>query len=170
MFQRGSFSERLGRALAAAAIAALMCLALVAVEHPEKSWMVHTLPVLSTILDRLAPSIELLLFSCAIALAAGLVLTSLAAMNRSVSIVVTAVAAIIRNVPFFWLAIVVASPASMRGDHFFGWTSKQHFELGDHVTHAIIPGCLVAIVGLAIILEVQAAFETQARSTLKAAL
>jgi peptide/nickel transport system permease protein len=160
-----------GSALLAAIVAYLVCGAIVAVAGGSVRGFGFSLPVASAILGRLPASIELLLFSCAIALLAGLALTYVARINRTASRLITAVALVVRNIPFFWIAVIVAMLAStVRGDYFVGWASMDGFSLSDHFVHAILPGCLVAMVALTVILEARSEFRVEEPPTLASTL
>lgn len=112
--------------------------------------------LVSELLERLPVTLELLIGSIAIALTVGVASSFVAARTESrfVMGLNRAVAISLGCLPFFWLALGLALLAGVRwGDSIFGWASTNHFSTRDHLTHLIIPACVVALAELPITLR-----------------
>lgn len=110
----------------------------------------------SELLRRLPVTTELLFGSIIVVLTVGVALSVVTAMTqgRVVKGLVRALAISLGCIPFFWLALSLALCASIRWGHqIFGWASLDQFSARDHLTHLIIPACVLALAELPIVLN-----------------
>lgn len=113
-------------------------------------------PVLTAFLERLPPTLELIIASFIIAAIVGSALALLSARAPiSVRPILVNLALPLRCVPFFWLAIVAQTLVGLKlhGQNPFGMAGLDRFDLRDRLAHVILPALVLASVQIPAVAE-----------------